>query len=141
MTASPAQVAAGKSAFRGYCIGCHGDSAIGNGFTPDLRVSGALANAPYAWKGVVIGGALKDRGMVKLRQCAGPRRCRGDSRLCHRTVELDQGQSGGLVGADGTLTAQYLGTEMPPLPAPWAAASFRFKFLAESPRFANWHGF
>ena len=63
MTASPAQVSAGKAHFGRYCIVCHGDSAIGNGFTPDLRVSGTLANAD-AWKGVVIGGALKDRGMV-----------------------------------------------------------------------------
>ncbi|MBE1527675.1 quinohemoprotein ethanol dehydrogenase [Sphingopyxis sp. OAS728] len=65
MTASPAQVAAGKAHFGRYCIVCHGDSAIGNGFTPDLRVSGTLANAD-AWKGVVIGGALKDRGMVSF---------------------------------------------------------------------------
>ncbi|MGH6632380.1 MAG: PQQ-binding-like beta-propeller repeat protein, partial [Sphingopyxis sp.] len=65
MTASPAQVAAGKASFGRYCIVCHGDSAIGNGFTPDLRVSGTLANAD-AWKGVVIGGALKDRGMVSF---------------------------------------------------------------------------
>ncbi len=65
MTAPPAQVAAGKAHFGRYCIVCHGDSAIGNGFTPDLRVSGTLANAE-AWKGVVIGGALKDRGMVSF---------------------------------------------------------------------------
>jgi quinohemoprotein ethanol dehydrogenase len=65
MTATPTQVAAGKAHFGRYCIVCHGDSAIGNGFTPDLRVSGALANAD-AWKGVVIGGALKDRGMVSF---------------------------------------------------------------------------
>jgi len=65
MTASLAQVAAGKAHFGRYCIVCHGDSAIGNGFTPDLRVSGTLANAD-AWKGVVIGGALKDRGMVSF---------------------------------------------------------------------------
>lgn len=65
MTASVAQVAAGKAHFGRYCIVCHGDSAIGNGFTPDLRVSGTLANAD-AWKGVVIGGALKDRGMVSF---------------------------------------------------------------------------
>lgn len=60
-----AQVAAGKASFGRYCIVCHGDSAIGNGFTPDLRVSGTLANAD-AWKSVVIDGALKDRGMVSF---------------------------------------------------------------------------
>src|SRR3546814_2372872 len=50
---TPAQVAAGKAHFGRYCIVCHGDSAIGNGFTPDLRVSGTLANAD-AWKSVIL---------------------------------------------------------------------------------------
>jgi len=50
---------------------CHGDSAIGNGFTPDLRVSGTLANAD-AWKGVILGGALKDRGMVSFAKVLTP---------------------------------------------------------------------
>jgi len=58
-----AQVAAGKAMFGRYCMVCHGDSAIGNGFTPDLRVSGTFANAD-AWKAVILDGALKDRGMV-----------------------------------------------------------------------------
>ena len=71
MTAGPAQVAAGKAHFGRYCIVCHGDSAIGNGFTPDLRVSGALANAD-AWKVVVLGGALKDRGMVSFAKVLTP---------------------------------------------------------------------
>ena len=64
-TAKPEQISAGKPLFARYCSVCHGDSAIGNGFTPDLRVSGTLANA-QAWNGVVIGGALKDRGMVSF---------------------------------------------------------------------------
>ena len=38
---------------------------LADGFTPDLRVSGALASAD-AWKGVVLDGALKDRGMVSF---------------------------------------------------------------------------
>ncbi|MBW8295374.1 PQQ-dependent dehydrogenase, methanol/ethanol family [Sphingopyxis sp.] len=71
MTASATQVAAGKAQFGRYCMVCHGDSAIGNGFTPDLRVSGTLANAE-AWKGVVIDGALKDRGMVSFAKVLTP---------------------------------------------------------------------
>jgi len=59
------QVATGKALYGRYCLVCHGDSAIGNGFTPDLRVSGTLADAD-AWKSVVIDGALKDRGMVSF---------------------------------------------------------------------------
>lgn len=71
MTASATQVMAGKAQFGRYCMVCHGDSAIGNGFTPDLRVSGTLANA-VAWKGVVIDGALKDRGMVSFAKVLTP---------------------------------------------------------------------
>ncbi|VAW04875.1 Quino(hemo)protein alcohol dehydrogenase, PQQ-dependent, partial [hydrothermal vent metagenome] len=41
----------------------HGDSAIGNGFTPDLRISGVLTDSA-AWKSIVLDGALKDNGMV-----------------------------------------------------------------------------
>ena len=71
MTAKPADVAAGKAHFGRYCQVCHGDSAIGNGFTPDLRVSGTLANAD-AWKSVIIDGALKDRGMVSFARVLTP---------------------------------------------------------------------
>ncbi|MGV3730807.1 MAG: c-type cytochrome, partial [Sphingopyxis sp.] len=68
---TPGQIAAGKAHFGRYCMVCHGDSAIGNGFTPDLRVSGTLANAD-AWKGVILGGALKDRGMVSFAKVLTP---------------------------------------------------------------------
>jgi quinohemoprotein ethanol dehydrogenase len=71
MTASAAQVAAGKAHFGRYCMVCHGDSAIGNGFTPDLRVSATLANAD-AWKSVIIDGALKERGMVSFAKVLTP---------------------------------------------------------------------
>ncbi len=70
MTGTPEQIAAGKAHFARYCMVCHGDSAIGNGFTPDLRVSGTLAN-PDAWKAVVLDGALKDRGMVSFAEVLG----------------------------------------------------------------------
>lgn len=62
-TATPAQLATGKLLYTRNCLVCHGDSAIGNGFTPDLRVSGALASAE-AWQTIVRDGALKERGMV-----------------------------------------------------------------------------
>ncbi len=58
-----AQVSKGKALFGRYCMVCHGDSAIGNGFTPDLRVSGTLGDAE-AWRAVVIDGILKGNGMV-----------------------------------------------------------------------------
>ncbi|QJB70009.1 PQQ-dependent dehydrogenase, methanol/ethanol family [Parasphingorhabdus halotolerans] len=62
-TGTPAQIADGKAVFGRYCIVCHGDSAIGNGFTPDLRVSGVLPDKE-AWASIVAGGALKQHGMV-----------------------------------------------------------------------------
>lgn len=58
-----AEIAAGKAVYARYCTVCHGDSAVGNGFTPDLRVSATIADAA-AFKTVVVDGALKDRGMV-----------------------------------------------------------------------------
>ena len=38
---------------------------MSSGVLPDLRRSGALADKD-AWHGIVIGGALKDRGMVSF---------------------------------------------------------------------------
>jgi quinohemoprotein ethanol dehydrogenase len=60
---TPAQLAAGKAAYARYCTVCHGDSAVGNGFTPDLRISAALETTEV-WKSIVLDGALKSRGMV-----------------------------------------------------------------------------
>jgi len=57
------QIAAGKAAYARYCTVCHGDSAVGNGFTPDLRISSTLATAQM-FQDVVLAGALTDRGMV-----------------------------------------------------------------------------
>ena len=62
-TGTPEQIASGKALFGRYCYVCHGDSAIGNGFTPDLRISSVLADRA-AWKSIVGDGALKDNGMV-----------------------------------------------------------------------------
>jgi quinohemoprotein ethanol dehydrogenase len=65
------QIAAGKAYYGRYCQVCHGDSAIGNGFTPDLRVAGSLGEAE-AWRVVVLDGALKDRGMVSFARVLAP---------------------------------------------------------------------
>jgi quinohemoprotein ethanol dehydrogenase len=58
-------VAAGFTVFHNYCAVCHGDAAVGGGVIPDLRWS-ALAHDAAAWKSVVLGGALQDRGMVSF---------------------------------------------------------------------------
>lgn len=62
-TGTPEQVAEGKALYGRNCLVCHGDSAIGNGFTPDLRVSGVLPS-DEAWASIVQGGSLKQHGMV-----------------------------------------------------------------------------
>ncbi len=62
-TGTPEQIARGRELYGRNCLVCHGDSAIGNGFTPDLRISGALQSAEL-WKSIVGDGALKDQGMV-----------------------------------------------------------------------------
>jgi len=62
-TGTPEQIAAGKALYGRNCMVCHGDSAVGNGFTPDLRVSGVLPDIE-AWASVVTGGSLKQHGMV-----------------------------------------------------------------------------
>ncbi|GAB5488834.1 MAG: PQQ-dependent methanol/ethanol family dehydrogenase [Parasphingorhabdus sp.] len=62
-TGTPDQIARGRELYGRNCLVCHGDSAIGNGFTPDLRISGALVS-PELWKSIVGDGALKDQGMV-----------------------------------------------------------------------------
>jgi len=63
-TANAADVAAGKVLFHRYCSVCHGGAAHSGGVIPDLRHSGTLGNE--AWLDVVLGGVLKDRGMVSF---------------------------------------------------------------------------
>ena len=53
----------GASIFANTCSLCHGATARSSGLMPDLRRSGVLASKE-AWQAVVIGGALKDRGMI-----------------------------------------------------------------------------
>ena len=62
---TPADIAAGGSNFQRYCLVCHGPGAVGNGVLPDLRKSGAIADAAV-WKSVVIDGILKGNGMVSF---------------------------------------------------------------------------
>lgn len=56
-------VSHGEALFQKDCWACHGPGAVSSGVVPDLRRSGALPSAD-AWKAVVIGGILKDRGMI-----------------------------------------------------------------------------
>ena len=62
-TFTAAQLTHGGQLFEGNCGVCHGGGARSSGVLPDLRRSGALADAT-AWQGIVHDGALKDRGMI-----------------------------------------------------------------------------
>lgn len=55
----------GAALYEGTCGVCHGPAGISSGVLPDLRRSGVLADKDN-WNAVVIGGALKDRGMVSF---------------------------------------------------------------------------
>jgi quinohemoprotein ethanol dehydrogenase len=62
-TFSASTVTHGERIFESTCGVCHGSAAVSGGVLPDLRRSGLLADKD-SWNGIVIGGALKDRGMV-----------------------------------------------------------------------------
>ncbi len=62
-TGTPEQLALGGLLFSNQCAVCHGNSAIGNSITRDLRRAGSLTDASL-WKQIVIDGILKDAGMV-----------------------------------------------------------------------------
>ena len=61
-TASAAAVDHGFRLYVHYCSSCHGDAVVSGGETPDLRYSPLLATDGFF--AVVLGGALKDNGMV-----------------------------------------------------------------------------
>ena len=59
------QIAAGNSLFERNCSGCHGIKAVSGGVLPDLRHSAFIADEA-AWSGILLGGALQDKGMVSF---------------------------------------------------------------------------
>ncbi|MEM7017837.1 MAG: PQQ-dependent dehydrogenase, methanol/ethanol family [Pseudomonadota bacterium] len=60
--ASAQVVANGERLYYKYCTRCHGDAAISGGVIPDLRHLDANTHAQ--WDGIVLGGALTNKGMV-----------------------------------------------------------------------------
>lgn len=58
-------VTQGAALYESTCGVCHGPAGISSGVLPDLRRSGVLTDKD-SWNAVVIGGALKDRGMVSF---------------------------------------------------------------------------
>jgi len=60
---SKAMITKGARQYHEACWRCHGVMAISSGVLPDLRWSSVSAD-PKMWKDIVIGGILKDNGMV-----------------------------------------------------------------------------
>jgi quinohemoprotein ethanol dehydrogenase len=66
VSASPAQIAAGRRLYGRFCAMCHGDRAESYGLNPDLRASAVVPTDAYLE--VVLRGALKDGGMAAFDQ-------------------------------------------------------------------------
>jgi alcohol dehydrogenase (cytochrome c)/quinohemoprotein ethanol dehydrogenase len=64
LMASESVVQQGFRLYMGTCNDCHGDAAISGGLVPDLRYSPLLADDRFF--DIVLGGALKDNGMVSF---------------------------------------------------------------------------
>jgi quinohemoprotein ethanol dehydrogenase len=60
-------IAEGGKIYARVCARCHGVRASSSNIVPDLRRSAVLANAK-AWDAIVLGGALKDAGMIGWRK-------------------------------------------------------------------------
>lgn len=60
------QLTHGAQLYDRFCGTCHGAEAQSRGMFPDLRYSGALQNTD-AFQAIVLGGALKQNGMVSFR--------------------------------------------------------------------------
>jgi quinohemoprotein ethanol dehydrogenase len=65
VTGTTADIDAGKLGYHNNCSVCHGASAVSEFSIPDLRYS-AITRDAGAWKGVVIDGDRKERGMVSF---------------------------------------------------------------------------
>jgi len=66
-TGTAQQIAHGNNLFGRFCSVCHGDAAVGGALNPDLRHSGAI-NSAESFQAVVLGGMLKEHGMVSFAQ-------------------------------------------------------------------------
>ncbi len=61
-TVDPALAEKGSWLYKESCMMCHGGGAVSGGYAPDLRASPLVLSAE-AFKGVVVGGALRRNGM------------------------------------------------------------------------------
>ncbi|HTV77363.1 MAG TPA: PQQ-dependent dehydrogenase, methanol/ethanol family [Steroidobacteraceae bacterium] len=68
---SAAQLAHGAQLYDRFCGTCHGAQAESTGMFPDLRYSGTL-QAAQPFEAIVLGGALKQNGMVSFSAALSP---------------------------------------------------------------------
>ena len=66
-----AQLTHGGELYDRFCGTCHGAEGQSSGMFPDLRYSGALQNTA-AFQAIVLGGALKQNGMVSFKSALPP---------------------------------------------------------------------
>ncbi|MDX1581635.1 MAG: c-type cytochrome, partial [Alphaproteobacteria bacterium] len=66
-TATKDALAEGRYLYHRFCQFCHGDKAVARGVVVDLRRSASLHDAEW-WQDIVIGGALKENGMVSFQE-------------------------------------------------------------------------
>ncbi len=66
-----AQLDHGAQLYDRFCGTCHGAGAQSSGMFPDLRYSGALQTGD-AFEAIVLGGALKQNGMVSFKSALSP---------------------------------------------------------------------
>jgi len=64
--ASPEVIKEGETIFNTYCMGCHGMGLVSMDTVPDLRYMHSSFHQTF--NDIVLGGALKDRGMVSFAQ-------------------------------------------------------------------------
>jgi PQQ-dependent dehydrogenase (methanol/ethanol family) len=65
------QLAHGAQLYDRFCGTCHGAAGQSNGMFPDLRYAGALQSGD-AFEAIVLGGALKQNGMVSFKSALSP---------------------------------------------------------------------
>ena len=66
MNVSADVIKEGQTTYNTYCMGCHGMGVVSMGTVPDLRYMHESFHKTF--NDIVIGGALKDRGMVSFAQ-------------------------------------------------------------------------
>jgi mono/diheme cytochrome c family protein len=64
VTADETTVQQGMALYHRQCMWCHGDRAVSGDVVPDLRAASSDTHA--IWQGIVIGGALNDKGMASF---------------------------------------------------------------------------